>query len=76
MSEAQEHNFKNAFNNINALKRSYSLLTLERNKQYPNSTYLNKYELEMVQAMLQLELSLRALQREARDAEYNNKEEE
>lgn len=78
MSITQENNFKTAFYNINALKRSYALLTAEKNKNYPNSTYLIKHELELVQAMLQIELSIRALQREARESGYvdNNKEED
>lgn len=75
MTEVQEQNFRNAFNNVNAMKRSYALLTIEKSKQYPSSHVTQQHELNMVQAMLQIELSIRALQREAREENTNGSSE-
>lgn len=69
MLTPQENNIKYAFRHLNNLKRSLTLLSSERGKENPSVNTMNMHELHSLQSVMQLELSLRAIQSENRKDE-------
>lgn len=65
----EENMFKNAFYHLNSFKRHRSLYNMERSKHSSEQEKLNYHELKMYQFVDNLELALRALQKENRESE-------
>jgi len=68
----EDSNFKNAFYHINSYKRHRALFNIEKAKPDANREQLQYHELKMYQFIDNLELSLRALQRDHRESEEEN----
>jgi len=64
-----EDNFKNAFYHLNSMKRHMALFNIERSKPHSDKEQLQYHELKQHQFLLNLELALRALQKEHRESE-------
>lgn len=63
-----EENFNNAFYHINSFKRHRAFHNMERAKPNANKELLQYHELKMYQFLDNLELTLRALQKENRES--------
>jgi hypothetical protein len=63
-----EENFSNAFYHINSFKRHRALYNMERAKANADKEVLQYHELKMYQFLDNLELALRALQKEHRES--------
>lgn len=64
----EDQNIKNAFFYINSFKRHRALFNIERAKQDSNKEMLNYHELKMYQFIENLELAIRALNKENRES--------
>lgn len=67
MAVTPEENFKNAFYYINSFKRHRAQYNIERASSVANKEQLQFHELKMYQFIDNLELAMRALQKDNRE---------
>lgn len=63
----EDQNIKNAFYHLNSFKRHRSLLNIERSKPAPDVREIHYHELKMYQFIDNLELSIRAINKDNRE---------